>query len=430
MSHARAGTHASFSVSEDFFTPADVLPTPAPSPVKASASSTAIAQSASSQNPIVIHFHFGMSGQFRTVPYKAVAAGQPHNLPEAKPTTRLELLNPQLGICVQLSCQSLDLGDMAFYVTRSAKLGPDPLREDADPERLWEAMQATSKPIGQVLMDQALVAGIGNIYRAEILYKSRLHPMVPSKSVSREKFEEIWKHSVELLQRGFTSGSILTVDAADVAKFGKPWNRRYIYNHSRCSCGSKIDSWTLAGRNCYACPKCQPRAEGAVAVKVKEVKVFASKCAPDLETTEPEKMTVAWLKVELEKRGLKVTGKRSDLVERLQAAIGADAQDEEAEVVSGEAETEEKAEIKQEGSNTVKPGTMHLQMEGDGEEIYSGDEGELDAATQLPFASASAAAAEKASAGEKRNVEHVAWVEGEAKAKPAKRARSTRQRSA
>lgn len=53
------------------------------------------------------------------------------------------------------------------------KLGPDPLREDADAERLWEAVQASKKPIGLVLMDQSMVAGLGNIYRAEVLFKVR-----------------------------------------------------------------------------------------------------------------------------------------------------------------------------------------------------------------------------------------------------------------
>lgn len=50
-------------------------------------------------------------------------------------------------------------------------LGPDPLREDADAEQLWSRIQKSSKPIGLVLMDQSLVAGLGNIYRAEVLFK-------------------------------------------------------------------------------------------------------------------------------------------------------------------------------------------------------------------------------------------------------------------
>lgn len=53
----------------------------------------------------------------------------------------------------------------------AAKLGPDPLREDADGELLWMKMQTSRKPVGLILMDQTAVAGVGNIYRAEILFK-------------------------------------------------------------------------------------------------------------------------------------------------------------------------------------------------------------------------------------------------------------------
>ena len=62
-----------------------------------------------------------------------------------------------------------------LYNEKRGKLGPDPLREDADKELLWERMQKSKAPVGRLLMDQDAVAGIGNIYRAEILYKVVLH---------------------------------------------------------------------------------------------------------------------------------------------------------------------------------------------------------------------------------------------------------------
>lgn len=68
--------------------------------------------------------------------------------------------------------------------------------------------------------------GVGNIYRAEILYKSRLHPEQPGYSLTRSQFDTVWHHCVECLQRGFTTGSILTVDPEDARILGKPWTRR------------------------------------------------------------------------------------------------------------------------------------------------------------------------------------------------------------
>ena len=85
--------------------------------------------------------------------------------------------------CVSALCQkvAIDLQTLTktetcncpsdYYKDKSSKLGPDPLRQDADPERLWEKMRISKKPVGGILMDQTAVAGIGNIYRAEILFK-------------------------------------------------------------------------------------------------------------------------------------------------------------------------------------------------------------------------------------------------------------------
>lgn len=82
----------------------------------------------------------------------------------------------------------------------------------------------------QILMDQSCVAGVGNIYRAEILFKSGVHPEQPARTILRHTFEAIWGHSVLLLQRGFLTGSILTVDPEEARVLGPRWSRRYIYN--------------------------------------------------------------------------------------------------------------------------------------------------------------------------------------------------------
>ncbi len=58
-----------------------------------------------------------------------------------------------------------------FYEAARLRLGHDPLREDADAEALWEKVQVSKKPVGGILMDQTMIAGVGNIYRAEILFK-------------------------------------------------------------------------------------------------------------------------------------------------------------------------------------------------------------------------------------------------------------------
>ena len=68
-----------------------------------------------------------------------------------------------------LTCSAVTASD--FYHKKASALGPDPLREDADAEKLWLRMHNSKKPVGLMLMDQTAVAGVGNIYRAEILFK-------------------------------------------------------------------------------------------------------------------------------------------------------------------------------------------------------------------------------------------------------------------
>lgn len=88
--------------------------------------------------------------------------------------------------------------------------------------------------------------------------QARIHPEQPASSLCRSKFDEIWKHSVLLLQRGYQTGSIITVDDADAQSMGPPWTRRYVYNHSRCGiCKGPIKTWDMANRTVYACETCQ-----------------------------------------------------------------------------------------------------------------------------------------------------------------------------
>mmetsp|Transcript_21451 Transcript_21451/g.44699 ORF Transcript_21451/g.44699 Transcript_21451/m.44699 type:complete len:439 (+) Transcript_21451:105-1421(+) len=204
------------------------------------------------KDPHVVHVHFGMSGAWAIHPLSSA--------PPPTATTRLRLEGPDSkgkAVVVDLSAMTCNIGGMELYDEKRAKLGEDPLRADADPERLWGKVSRSKKGIGALIMDQSFFTGPGNIYRAEILLKAGVHPSIPGNRLSREAFDRVWLHTVELLQRGYATGSILTVDADDAV--GRPGLRRYIYNSSRCGkCGGKVKSWDIAGRTCYACESCQP----------------------------------------------------------------------------------------------------------------------------------------------------------------------------
>lgn len=275
-------------------------------------------------DPVVVHIHFGMSGAFRTVAMPG---------PEPSPTCRLQLTHPQAGLVAQLSAMTVAMGGLPLYWDRVSKLGPDPLREDADPERLWGRLQVSKKPVGQALMDQSMVAGLGNIYRAEVLFKSRVHPEQPSNTVTRSVFERLWHHSVTLLQRGFAEGSIITVDKEDAEKLGKPWTRRYVYNQRQCGfCHGPIRTWTMAARTVYCCENCQVLGGGVAADDLdprrlsamkesRHARLFKSHCAPDeQQDVPPEKMTVTELRSELLSLNMDMRGNKAVLVARLHDA--------------------------------------------------------------------------------------------------------------
>jgi formamidopyrimidine-DNA glycosylase len=219
-------------------------------------------------NHIVVHVHFGMSGVW--------SLHNRHEEPDVKATTRLRL--EQLSddnseettassstknelLVAHLSCMTCNFGGPELYTTKVASLGMDPLRHDADPDALWQIVQSSKRSIGKLVMDQSFFAGPGNIYRAEILFLAGIHPETLGMDLDRSSFDRVWDASVQLLRRGYDTGSILTVDPLldpDVAKRGE---RRYIYNKSHCArCRGIVRSWDISGRTCYACETgCQKR---------------------------------------------------------------------------------------------------------------------------------------------------------------------------
>ena len=150
-----------------------------------------------------------------------------------------------------------------------ARLGPDPLRADADPERAWRRISASHRPIGDLLMDQEVIAGVGNVYRAEVLFRHRLHPLRPGQTLRRGQFRAVWDDLVVLMTEGVTTGRIDTVRPEHLPEAMGRAPRKddhggevYVYRrHGQAClvCESKIRTDVLVGRNLFWCPGCQPR---------------------------------------------------------------------------------------------------------------------------------------------------------------------------
>jgi len=144
-----------------------------------------------------------------------------------------------------------------------AKLGPDPLVDDPveAEERFTRVVRTKATPIALLLMDQSVVSGIGNVYRAELLFRARLDPFRPGREVPEETVRSLWRDWVHLLRVGVDTGQMLTMDGLDDeayrAALASRDDRHWVYHRTGepCRvCGTPIAMAELGGRKLYWCP--------------------------------------------------------------------------------------------------------------------------------------------------------------------------------
>jgi endonuclease-8 len=143
------------------------------------------------------------------------------------------------------------------------RLGPDPLNGDG-PEKALERIAKSKKPIAALLMEQEVMAGVGNIFRAELLFRAGLSPFVVGKDVDAKVVRAIWKDAVVLMKAGMVDRRIVTTRAKDrlTKKGGLPLKEEVHYVYRRQGrpcfvCGTKVLKQEMAGRSLYWCPVCQ-----------------------------------------------------------------------------------------------------------------------------------------------------------------------------
>lgn len=208
--------------------------------------------------PVVLHVHLGLVGVFRT--YRGTV-GPPGD------GVRLRLAAADGSVAFDLSGpMRCELVDEAGADALAALLGPDPLRGDADPEQARAALGRRRTAVGAALLDQTVLAGVGNVFRAESLFVCGIHPDRPAAEVARDGFDGLWRALRRMLRQGERSGRIVTVEPADV---GAPSRARvpdgervYVYRRDGLPCRrceAPVRAWPLGGRRVFACPGCQPQ---------------------------------------------------------------------------------------------------------------------------------------------------------------------------
>jgi len=204
---------------------------------------------------LILHIHLGMFGDFKQ--------GRTP-LPPERGALRLRIYTKTDWIELRGGTDT-SIFTHVDWESLLARLGPDPLIPGADPEPAFEKIERRLTPIGALLMDQSVIAGIGNIYRAELLYRARIHPLRPGMDVDRAAIKGIWRDARKLMGAGVKDTRYVTTLAKDRPhKTGtvREDEERYVYrrNGKPCFvCGTKIQRAELAGRTAYWCPECQKK---------------------------------------------------------------------------------------------------------------------------------------------------------------------------
>ncbi|MGW4164984.1 Fpg/Nei family DNA glycosylase [Streptomyces sp. NPDC004788] len=208
-----------------------------------------------------VHIHLGLFGK---VGFGDAPAPPPTD------TVRLRLANPESYVDLRGPTTCALITDAEKHAIH-ARLGPDPLREDdehADPARAWQRVSRSRTTIAALLMDQKIVAGVGNVYRAEVLFRHGIDPYRAGRDLTAGEWDAIWADLVMLMREGVRLNRIDTVRPEHTPEaMGRPprvddhGGEVYVYRraHQPCHvCGTEIRTAELAARNLFWCPGCQP----------------------------------------------------------------------------------------------------------------------------------------------------------------------------
>lgn len=193
-----------------------------------------------------LHIHLGRFGKLRR-----------HDLPyvSAKENARLRMTSAKATweLVGAIQC---DLYDKQQVTELRERVGGDPLAEGPRPKASWERFHASKRAVGALLLDQSIFAGIGNIYRAEILFMLGIDPMQRGCDVEKKTYDKIWALARKLLKAGVEANRIITVKGATARASRR--KALHIYKKKTCGvCGTRVVRTELGSRTLYYCPTCQ-----------------------------------------------------------------------------------------------------------------------------------------------------------------------------
>lgn len=215
------------------------------------------------------HVHLGLFGKYRV--QRTDDSPEPIGQVRMRLQTELDESNGRRRVCAGAGYVTVDLsGPTACTIDPPsvrreilARLGPDPIRRGSEPAEMVDKVLRSSRGIGDLLMDQSVIAGVGNVYRAEALFVTGIHPLRQGRDCHHTELQALWSTAQGMLRQGVKDGRIVTVSRDDL---GIAPNVRiprgeatYAYKRDRCLlCGDEIRVIDIANRRCYYCPTHQP----------------------------------------------------------------------------------------------------------------------------------------------------------------------------
>jgi endonuclease VIII len=202
-----------------------------------------------------LHVHLGLYGKWAFGPAPAPA-------PVGQVRVRIESADSYADLRGATACEVMTRPEVRDTM---ARLGPDPLRRDGDRDEFVRRVRARRRSIAELLMDQAVVAGVGNVYRAEVLHRARLSPDVVGSALDEGTAGALWDDLSVLLRDGVRRGSIVTTVPADRppgSRGARPPRAAAHYVYRRAGepcriCGTPVATRVVAARNLFWCPTCQ-----------------------------------------------------------------------------------------------------------------------------------------------------------------------------
>ena len=208
--------------------------------------------------------HLGMTGRLRVVVKGTARLPHTHIVLRFEDDREVHFVDPRRFGGVRAGARSLLLAEPPL-----CELGPEPLDDGFDGEVLAAAAGDSKRAIRDVLLDQSVVAGVGNIYVSEALFEAGVHPLVSARRLRPSAWARVAASVRSVLTRGIENGGTTLRDYRGTGDDpGSNQDALHVYGRGGepCSrCGSTLIAFVHGGRSGAFCPRCQPRPRGRIA---------------------------------------------------------------------------------------------------------------------------------------------------------------------